>query len=447
MSRRSLSPHLFAVACVLTVSACSGRQSPPATEVTYNCAANAGEIIELQSQIPVFEDSSGITLTLQPFTGQEKLFAMMAAGQAPDIFYTNTVIRDRLAAEGRLLDLRRPGKGDRFLTRLWPDVLEGGVAVDSGLYSIGNWTFTAGVYYNRDLFDEAGISYPDTSWTWEDLIAAARKLTRREGGDRYGIFIGSHFVELLEQMNGAPLPRGALLLSLPDESIEAYRAYVRLMEEGLMPDLRRIQALGMQSLQLLQSKKVAMLVEAVPHQALFESLDLRWGVAPLPRFGNKPVRYFRSGSGGLSISKQTQHPGAAWQSLKWIIAGAAVYQPNPVLNDVDFVGGWERRYPRLAGSGFREVWHWSLDHTAGDPRLFVRFSSWSSSTILERLQPLLDRVWARSMSVEGLSSAVPDINAAVRSELERTLRRRDIGEGFARDIQRQLEILNRGPHY
>lgn len=210
-----------------------------------------------------------------------------------------------------------------------------------------------------------------------------------------------------------------------------------------MPDLRRIQAMGMQAIQLLQRKKVAMLVEAVPHQALFETLDIRWGIAPLPRFPGKPVRYFRSGSGGLSISAQTAHPKAAWRALKWIIAGASVYQPNPVLRDVDFVGGWEARYPRLPGSGFRELWQWSMDHNAGDPRFFVRFSSWTSAPILERLQPLLDRLWAREAGVDELKIAVPGINTAVRGELERTVRRGDIGEGFLRDIKKQLERIDR----
>jgi multiple sugar transport system substrate-binding protein len=440
-------PALFALASAgaLLLAGCQEKGSHPATEVTYNCAANAGEIQQLQSAIPAFRDSTGITLTLQPFTGQEKLYAMMAAGQAPDIFYTNTVVRDRLAAEGRLLDLRSIAGNDGFLSRLRTDVLAMGTAADSGLYSIGNWTFTAGVYFNKDLFDEEGIPYPDTTWTWESMVGIARRLARHDGTERYGIFIGSHFTELLEQMNGANLPRSALLLTLSPESLEAYRAYVALMEEGLMPDLRRVQAMGMQSVQLLQGKRVGMLVEAVPHQTLFEALDMRWGIAPLPRFGRKPVRYFRSASGGLSMSAESRNPAAAWTAMKWIIAGAPVYQPNPVLRDVDFVAGWEQRYPRLAHSGFREVWQWSLNHGAGDPRLFVRFSSWTSTTILERLQPLLDRVWARSIRVDDLRLAVPEINAAVRAELERTVRRKDLGERFVHDIQHQLDILDHEP--
>jgi ABC-type glycerol-3-phosphate transport system substrate-binding protein len=433
----------------LFAAGCSGKKGEiRGTEVTYNCAANATDIRNLESQIPSFADSTGITIILQPFTGQEKLYAMMAARQAPDIFYTNAVVRDRLAAEGRLLDLRTVSLGDPFLHRLWPDVYQEGFAADSGLYSIGNWVFTAGVYYNREMFDEEGIAYPDTSWTWEDLKSVARRLTRGggEGTQRYGIYIGSHFVELLEQMNGSRLPARSLFLELPEQSLAAYREYLSLMDEGLMPDLRRVEAMGMQAVQLLQSKKVAMLVEAVPHQTLIETLTMRWGIAPIPRFSSKPVRYFRSASGGLSLSAQSPHAQAAWRALKWIVAGARAYQPNPVLRDVDFIGGWEARYPVLVGSGFGEVWRWSIAHNAGDPRFFVRFSSWSSATILERLQPLLDQVWARHLEVGALEAAVPTINEAVRKELQRTLRRGDLKDGFLREIKRELEAAAHGPH-
>ena len=285
---------MIAAAVAVLMGGCSGKQGSGKTEVTYNCAASVTDIRSLEAEIPVFAESSGVAVTLQPFTGQEKLYAMMAADQAPDIFYTNTVVRDRLAAEGRLLNLRTVGGDDPFLARLWPEVLAGGMGADGGLYSIGNWTFTAGVYYNKDLFDALGIAYPDTAWTWDDMRGIARKIVdgqKRAGrSDRYGIFIGSHFVELLELMNGAPVHPRASFLRIGPESVEAFRAYRALMEDGLMPDQRRIQSMGMQAVQLLQGGVVAMLVEAVPHQTLIENLDMRWGIAPLPRFGTKSCR-------------------------------------------------------------------------------------------------------------------------------------------------------------
>ncbi|MCX6135116.1 MAG: extracellular solute-binding protein [Ignavibacteriales bacterium] len=447
-SNRSMAFLLFAA---LIVSSCGTKEQSRTgmARITYNCAANAVEIKHLQEELPSFADSTGVELMLQPFTGQEKLYAMIAAGQPPDIFYTNNVLRDRLAAEGRLLDMRSLSAGDPFADRLWPDVYRQGFSADSGLYSIGNWNFTAGVYYNKDLFDKAGLQYPDTSWTWNDLLAAARRIAaeKNAGGEpeHYGVFIPSHFVEIFELMNGASTRERSLFLNLSEASLEVYRHYLALMNDRLMPDLRRMQAMGMQASQLLQTGKVAMLVEAVPHQVLFETLTIRWGVAPIPRFGIRPVRCFRSESGGLSISSQTENPQAAWKALKWIIGGASIYQPNPVLRDVDFVSGWEARYPRLVGSGFREVWQRSLKYPAGDPRFFVRFSSWTSASILERLQPLLDKLWARETTVEALAASQSEINRAARTELDRLLQHGGLGKEFITAINQQLLQAAREP--
>jgi multiple sugar transport system substrate-binding protein len=414
----------------------------------YNCAANAADVAALQKEIPAFTAASGVAVRLNPFTGQDKLYAMMVAGQTPDIFYTNSTMRDRLAAEGRLLDLRTVSAGDTFVGRLWPSIVRNGRSVDGGWYSLDNWSYTLGVYYNRDLFDAAGLPWPDSAWTWDTMTAMARTLTHDADGDgtpeTYGIFIGSHFVEALELMNGAAIPPAALTASITSASAEAFKRYLALMQEKIMPDIRRVQAMGMQPAQLLEAGKVAMLVEAVPHQMLIETLHIRWGVAPIPRFAGKTPRYFRSGSGGLSINSSTADPAAAWTVLKWIVGGARIYQPNPVLTDVDFAGGWEQRYPQLAGSGFRDVWDRSLRYESSDPRFFVRYSSWTAASILERLQPLLDRVWTGELSVEDLRAAVPSVNARVRGDLGDLLRQQAIRPEFRKQIEQQLADLQRG---
>ena len=435
-----------ALCMVLAMPSC--RDHSKGVQVVYNCAANAADIAALEAEIPGFESASGVRIRLNPFTGQDKLYAMMVAGQPPDIFYTNNTMRDHLAAEGRLLDLRTVSNGDPFVTRLWPAVVQSGKSVDDGWYSVGNWSTTIGVYYNRAMFDAEGIPYPDTAWTWETMVDIARRLTKDRDHDGvpevYGIFIGSHFVEMMEMMNGAEITPRALTASITRESAEAFAMYLSLMHEKIMPDLRRIQAMGMQASQLLESGRVGMLMEAVPNQMLIETLSIKWGVAPVPRIPGKPVRYFRSGSGGLSISAGTQNPKAAWEALKWIVAGAQVYQPNPVLRDIDFVGGWEQRYPQLRGSGFGDVWNLSLRHDGGDPRFFVRYSSWTSAAILERLQPALDRLWAGTITVDDLRAQMPEVNAHVRRDLQDLAMRKELHPVFRTDIERALKGLEGG---
>jgi multiple sugar transport system substrate-binding protein len=39
------------------------------------------------------------------------------------------------------------------------------------------------LYYNQDLFDKAGMPYPNENWTWDDFLAAAQKLTIKQGDE------------------------------------------------------------------------------------------------------------------------------------------------------------------------------------------------------------------------------------------------------------------------
>ena len=78
----------------LVAAGCGAAADDGMVEVVYNSSANAAEIQSLQSDIPQFANETGIRIKLNPFSGQEKLYAMMAAGQAPDIFYTNSNVRE-----------------------------------------------------------------------------------------------------------------------------------------------------------------------------------------------------------------------------------------------------------------------------------------------------------------------------------------------------------------
>lgn len=48
---------------------------------------------------------------------------------------------------------------------------------------------TIGLWYNKIMFDEAGISYPDETWIWDTLAEAAKKLNK-EDGTRISIYNG-----------------------------------------------------------------------------------------------------------------------------------------------------------------------------------------------------------------------------------------------------------------
>ena len=43
------------------------------------------------------------------------------------------------------------------------------------------------MYYNKDIFDAAGVEYPSNDWTWSDFEKMATELTSGEGANKiYG---------------------------------------------------------------------------------------------------------------------------------------------------------------------------------------------------------------------------------------------------------------------
>lgn len=60
---------------------------------------------------------------------------------------------------------------------------------DGHYYSLPAKKMTSTILYNKDMFDEAGVAYPDADWTYDEFLDAATKLTHGEGNNKvYGYF-------------------------------------------------------------------------------------------------------------------------------------------------------------------------------------------------------------------------------------------------------------------
>ncbi len=62
----------------------------------------------------------------------------------------------------------------------WPYLLDS-ARYNGQVYGLPRDIEAHALYYNKKLFDAAGVAYPTDKWTWDDLVAAAQKLTKKEG--------------------------------------------------------------------------------------------------------------------------------------------------------------------------------------------------------------------------------------------------------------------------
>jgi len=113
--------------------------------------------------------------------------------------------------------------------------------------------------------------------------------------------------------------------------------------------------------------------------------------------------------------------------------------PSPILGDIDFVTSYENSYPELRTKNFRPVWELSEKYDGGDMRDFVRYSSWSSSTILDQINPKLDLIYADKKPISYLTSSMDEINYKVIEELNSFLKNQNIKPVFKEQIEKELK--------
>lgn len=120
-----------------------------------------------------------IVVKYEPITGDywQQLKTSIASGVEPDVFYMDIFQYPAFAKDDVLLpmDDLMAGEGmkrDDFI----PSLIDA-FSTDGKTYGIPKDFNTLGLFYNKTLFEKAGLKEPTDDWTWDDLKAAAEKLS------------------------------------------------------------------------------------------------------------------------------------------------------------------------------------------------------------------------------------------------------------------------------
>ena len=119
-----------------------------------------------------------ITIQLTPYKGGEywtKLEAAAGGGKAPDVFWLNVLHLDAYV-EGGILDDLTAAIADSDLPDSYSETLLNNYVRDGVNYAVPKDFDTNALWYNKEMFDEAGVDYPTDDMTYEDLVALATEL-------------------------------------------------------------------------------------------------------------------------------------------------------------------------------------------------------------------------------------------------------------------------------
>ena len=175
-----------AATAMLLLGACGGGSSSSKEDQTtikyYSFSATPDYEDQLNEMVDSFEKENKdikVDVELVPFNDYfTKLQTLMAGDQAPDVFELNYENFVSYAEKGALLDLGKYIEDDKDFdsSELNKEAFEA-YQYDGKQYGMVESFSNVVTFYNKDLFDEAGIDYPTKDWTWSDEVAAAKKLT------------------------------------------------------------------------------------------------------------------------------------------------------------------------------------------------------------------------------------------------------------------------------
>ena len=276
-----------------------------------------------------------------PVDVEESLLEEMKAGVAPDVFAACCSFFPILAQENQTVDLRQfiEAELDQGTIQDWDPVQYHALQTRNGeQYGLPKYHGALALFYNKDLFDEYKVDYPDGSWDHDDYLEAMKLLThdRNSDGkidlwgstldlswDRIQVHVnawGGHFVDPDDPARSRIGDPQALL------AMEWLRA--RMWDDQVMARPLDLQNIGTQ--QAFISGKVAMAEDGSwALKNILSNADFRLGVAPFPSGPERRVTL--STTDGFGIYRGTLYPKASWELLKFLISqdyGRAMAKAN-----------------------------------------------------------------------------------------------------------------------
>ncbi|MBD5162121.1 MAG: sugar ABC transporter substrate-binding protein [Oscillibacter sp.] len=116
-----------------------------------------------------------------------KLEAAAESNTMPDIFWMHTDQILYYADFGMLADLTDlyDGVEANYYQNHYSDISIGNASgTDGKVYGVPKDKDNIVLVYNKEMFDAAGVAYPDENWTWDDLMDASQKIYDATG--KYG---------------------------------------------------------------------------------------------------------------------------------------------------------------------------------------------------------------------------------------------------------------------
>lgn len=322
---------------------------------------NSGLIPQFQAYADVYNKTATAPIKLEaipdtPADYIQQLVTQSLSGDLPDVIFNYDSLNQQLAASDLLYDLKPwldEGKDGLKGASFVPAFVNQYIA-DASTGAIGGLPVSADstmLFYNKKLFAEAGVTdLPTDKWTWQDLYAAAKKISAAGAGQYWGLEtpLGSgdkNFVNYpFLNAGGSSVydTKSGKFDFANDKGLAVWNLMIQPYTEGWGTPLATGTAID-----YFGAGQAAMRLDTRPAIARYrDGLTDDWDVINLPTLDGNPT--VGGGSYGLSISAKSDNKENAWKFLSWFFStdgGMKEAEPNgviPATSDGIENGSWKQ---------------------------------------------------------------------------------------------------------
>ena len=188
----------LALVMALSLVACGGSDSSGGTSsggssnsLTINIW-DSNQQAGLQQIADEWSKTSGVSAKIEVVDWDNYwtlLEAGASGGEMPDVFWTHSNTVQLYMDNDVLLKLNDYIANDPAidLSNYYEGIVNLYTRSDGNVYALPKDHDTIALLYNKALFDQYGVAYPTSDWTWDDMYEAAKAITEGSNGDVYGM--------------------------------------------------------------------------------------------------------------------------------------------------------------------------------------------------------------------------------------------------------------------
>jgi multiple sugar transport system substrate-binding protein len=332
-----VSRALLLVVVLLLTAACGGDGGTAgggevSGEVTFMVFGDPEEIQAYREVIAAYEqEQPQVDVRLIETSDRDDLIARLstsfAGGAPPDLFLLNYRFYAQFAARGVLEPIESRVEASEVFKQedFYEEALDA-FRFDGTLTCLPQNISSLVVYYNKDLFREAGVAEPESGWNWDEMVSAAKKLTKDEDGDGmaevYGLGVEASLIRIAPFVwsNGGELVDDEedpthFTLDSPEAQAALTEFFKLRLVHNVIPSEEEVEAEDDET--RFHNGRLAMVLSSRRSTPTFRTItEFDWDIAALPQFREQAGILH---SDAYCMTKASENKEAAWSFMEYAL--------------------------------------------------------------------------------------------------------------------------------